>query len=63
MRKRTVILAEITFEDDYDEEWNFIFEQNSDIVKDVLQDVLTEKLNGEAIVKIKKYRMERVKNE
>lgn len=60
-KKRMVILAELIFENEYDDDWNFIMKDKPEMVKEAMTSVIEESLRGEARVKIKKYRMEGVK--
>ena len=61
MNKRMVVLAEIIFEGIYEDSWDFVFKDKPDIATSVMKDIIEERLGAEAKVKIKKFRMEKIK--
>lgn len=63
MKKRMILLVEMVLENEFDDEWNVIFKKDENLIKSVMQDLIAERMRGEATVKIKKYRMEKMKNE
>ena len=58
-----VILAELVFENEFEDDWNLILQKDDKIIAEVMSDIIAERMQGEAKVKIKKFRMEKIKNE